>query len=824
FTEVRTNGNCPFNYVLTRTWTITDAAGNQRIHVQKVTVRDTKAPVAICKAATVTLDKFGNATITAADVNNGSTDNCTAQANLTLSVSPSAFTCANLGANVVTLTVTDQCGNASTCTAIVTVQEGIGACTPQFSVKTTCMNNATDLDNGQFMDVITVRAVAGQTWTLTTNTGLFATTSAAPPAAPTALTNGTALVMGSADGIDNDGDGTTDEADEMIYYTLKGLHVDAVGYAVTIGNSQGQTGTISNKGYYPNPYFKNLYDPFCIETEPFVIEVGEYNNAQGVVTQIMVNGVATNIFDAKALGLGFHTVMATFDAGSATTNLVINGQLVGGTDAQAQADPGCQQKITKVIQIVNTPTVVVCNDLVYVSLDADCVEDITPDQVLEGTYACFDDYSVVLTYPNGTNTYNPANRVDATHIGKFLNYTLVHATTGNMCWGQIKVEDKLAPILDCPADITVACSESTEVFHTGNVGIDDCSTTTTQLDDDILDNGDCSSPRAIITRTFFVTDKWGNQAACTQTITVIPFDLNDVVFPADITVNCESVYLNPAATAPANAGAPSINGASIVGSVLCDAKVNFTDTYFDGCEGTYTILRTWSVLSDCLPVGSNNPVTKVQRIEVEDKAGPQFACPGDVTVSVDPFGCCATAALPDMIVSEGCSSIKTLEAKVTGTDPATGNVITFTVQGHLGDFAGNNYWHPDTLAIFPYTQCLPMGVYTLRYTAEDGCGNISTCEFQMTIADLVPPVSACDEFTQVALGGNGEAFVNAATFDDGSYDNCAPVTFKARRMNANDCQTDTVFHDQVKFCCDDINDTILVVFRVYDVPVQPGVV
>lgn len=167
---------------------------------------------------------------------------------------------------------------------------------------------------------------------------------------------------------------------------------------------------------------------------------------------VMVNGVATTIFNPAALGIGFHTVMATFDAGTATTNLVINGQLVGGTDAQALADPGCQQKITKIVQITDTPPVVVCNDLVYVSIHndgGDCVFVVEPDDVLEGSYGYFDDYSVVLTYPNGTHTFTPPNRVDYTHIGKFLNYSLVHAISGNVCWGQIKVEDKEPPKVTC---------------------------------------------------------------------------------------------------------------------------------------------------------------------------------------------------------------------------------------------------------------------------------------------------------------------------------------------------------------------------------------
>ena len=66
------------------------------------------------------------------------------------------------------------------------------------------------------------------------------------------------------------------------------------------------------------------------------------------------------------------------------------------------------------------------------------------------------------------------------------------------------------------------------------------------------------------------------------------------------------------------------------------------------------------------------------------------------------------------------------------------------------------------------------------------------------------------------------ALINASTFDDGSYDNCSAVEFKVRRMDANSCQSTSEFHDQVKFCCEDIGDTIMVIFRVYDVDVPAG--
>ena len=102
----------------TVTWTVTDIHGNSTTAAQTVTVIDNEAPSAIC--ANYTLDlSGGTGSITAANVNGGSSDNCGIAS---MSVSPNSFTCANAGANTVTLTVTDVHGNVSTCQATVTVQ------------------------------------------------------------------------------------------------------------------------------------------------------------------------------------------------------------------------------------------------------------------------------------------------------------------------------------------------------------------------------------------------------------------------------------------------------------------------------------------------------------------------------------------------------------------------------------------------------------------------------------------------------------------------------------------------------------------------------
>ncbi|MFN8394959.1 MAG: HYR domain-containing protein [Bacteroidia bacterium] len=100
------------------TLTMADASGNTSTCAVTVTVADSTAPVAHCQDVTLQLDSLGNATLLPAALDNGSTDACGID---TMSLSRSAFTCANLGVQSVTLIVSDASGNSSTCAATVTV-------------------------------------------------------------------------------------------------------------------------------------------------------------------------------------------------------------------------------------------------------------------------------------------------------------------------------------------------------------------------------------------------------------------------------------------------------------------------------------------------------------------------------------------------------------------------------------------------------------------------------------------------------------------------------------------------------------------------------
>jgi hypothetical protein len=135
----------------------TDCAGNTATCSASVTVRDNTPPVAICTSnINVTLNTAGTATISPNDINNGSVDNCQIGG---IDLSTGSFGCPPPGEpcpyrRTVTMTVTDLCGNSSSCTAQVTIQETVppvARCknaTIFLNAAGTATLSWTDIDNG----------------------------------------------------------------------------------------------------------------------------------------------------------------------------------------------------------------------------------------------------------------------------------------------------------------------------------------------------------------------------------------------------------------------------------------------------------------------------------------------------------------------------------------------------------------------------------------------------------------------------------------------------------------------------------------------------
>ncbi len=108
------------------TISVMDLAGNTATCNTTVTIQENVLPMAVCQNISVQLDSDGNASIMASELDGGSTDNCSDPGDLMFSASRTTFDCNDLTSPpTVTLTVTDESGNSSTCTATVTVNDTI---------------------------------------------------------------------------------------------------------------------------------------------------------------------------------------------------------------------------------------------------------------------------------------------------------------------------------------------------------------------------------------------------------------------------------------------------------------------------------------------------------------------------------------------------------------------------------------------------------------------------------------------------------------------------------------------------------------------------
>jgi len=257
----------------------------------------------------------------------------------------------------------------------------------------------------------------------------------------------------------------------------------------------------------------------------------------------------------------------------------------------------------------------------------------------------------------------------------------------------------------------------------------------------------------ILTRTWTATDGSGNTSTCVQNISITPLTLDNVDFPeAYVGVCGESAH-------PNHTGWPTVDGTPITDeNDLCNIFVGYWDKELNECGGGRKIVRTWTVLDWC----QVELVEAVQVIKLMDNEGPVLTCPADYEVGTDFWYCYANVSVPKPQAVDNCSEIASYS--LISTD---GIVVSF----------GNNY----------VINGLELGTHTVTWIVTDECGNSSSCTFHITVVDDVVPVANCDQHTIVSLtndGPSGITLVPASVFDDGSYDNCGPVTFRARRMDS----------------------------------------
>ncbi|MGB4960523.1 MAG: hypothetical protein WBO36_13670, partial [Saprospiraceae bacterium] len=520
-----------------------------------------------------------------------------------------------------------------------------------------------------------------------------------------------------------------------------------------------------------------------------------------------------------------------------------------------------------------------CNNLVQVSMDDNCVVKITADMMLEGqgiSPACTVPYVVQVLGTNGLPLALPGNNpetglpwvgncwIDSSQVGKTLTVRIWSGA--NSCWGTIKIEDKLGPVIVCQSDLTVSCYDAVDYAAAPHlpVATDNCQGTVpvTIISNVLNKELDCSSMyRAIREIKFQAKDKYNNLSnICTRVIYYRKIILDSVLCPRNYDgvganfkhLSCNGTFQNMSGTTVTwdlnNNKYPDPNEVEMPyvmtpgGSVnltlnsLCKINMTFTDTRINICPQSFKILRNWSILDWC----TGTVKSCIQILKVLDNEGPVLTTATRVTSPFCEKGAHAILTTnPYSCTSEFLVDFHKYVINIADCDKNTLNpnfYVQFKKSPYPLDFVLCD--NEDPLQDVPFTtldgetkvlgtpgvlsganryriEGLPLGRSWVRYFVKDSCDNIGFITIEVDVIDKTPPVAVCDEFTVVTLSTNGTSRVFAETFDDGSHDNCTNVGFRVARMNQNGCNSrdaapffQTDFGPYIEVCCNDLTATV----------------
>jgi len=724
---------------VTVTLTVTDNSGNTATCTTDVTVEDTVVPDVQCVPDfTLQLDDTGNANIVANDIDNGSTDACGISSTV---IDLTAFTCGDVGANTVTLTVTDNNGNTDTCITIVTVEDSVdpdAQCAADFTIQLDGAGNASitdaDIEDGStdacgiastIADVTSFDCnnVGTNTVTLTAtdingNTGTCTTTvTVEDNINPTAICqditiqlDGTGNSIITANDIDN---GSSDECGFSSSLSTNTFDCDDVGTPVAVimtvtdpsGNTANCTSSVTVEDNVApvarcQDFTVTLDDTRTASITPNDIENGS-TDACGV--DFTLSTVNPDTFGCAEVGPNTVT-LEVFDenSNSGTCTAVVTVEDNTSPDAQ-------------------------CNDIT-VQLNAAGVATIVPADVhAPDADQCGIDFLSIDT-----------NRFDCDDIGD--NDVVLTVTYLNgfsvMCTSVVTVEDNIAPDAQCQ-DIDILLDGTTGVVSIVASDVDAGSTDACGIDSISInqDTFDCTLLGANEV-TLTVTDVNGNINTCIATVRVSD-DVPPIALCQDITVELHGSSPNSVA-------------------IITASDVDAGSTIPCGEPG---LLLSKDIFT-CSDVGENDIY-----LIVSNNYGDTDICFLTVTVLDDnPVAVCKD---------------------ITVELDAGGNVVV--------DAGAVDNGSSDNCAISSYTlstttfSCANIGPNSVTLTVDNINDVEATCGAVINVEDNIAPVVNVIRFVDVELDSSGVGQVSASAFDGGSSDACGISNFAVSRTQFS-CQ------------------------------------
>ena len=368
-----------------------------------------------------------------------------------------------------------------------------------------------------------------------------------------------------------------------------------------------------------------------------------------------------------------------------------------------------------------------------------------------------------------------------------------HFGSFNDCMVNVEVQDKVPPIISCPDDVVLNCSDLVDINNLGSFGI---ATATDQCVGDsitvevVVDRDNCGI--GTISRIFTANDANGG-SQCIQVLTFEnddPFDLDNIIWPADFDTDLGCDF---GALAPENLeeefAFPRYDRSDV-----CDLlDATFKDQTFSfagpGSTACLKILRKWTVIDWCQTDANGLPFTEVydQTIKVQNTEGPMIDETACEDVSIVTLECLNAQVNFDVSATDDCTDATSLRNQVNLDLGNDGNV-DFSSSWLIG-------------GTIPFEFKVPLGNHRALFSFEDLCGNVSSCTKLIEVKSEKAPVAYCKESITIALepwADNEVACITPAILDAGSFHPCNPLILQENLLFPGS-PMDTIKYD-VAFC------------------------
>ncbi|MGB4846399.1 MAG: hypothetical protein WBP41_00675, partial [Saprospiraceae bacterium] len=769
--DVISNQTCANRYTITRAYHATDACGNSASCTQLITVNDQTAPIITCPANMTISSLSDTSPMTTGQAS--ATDNCLVIASPTFSDVTIQGFCQDAYEIHRTWTVGDACNNTATCLQTIEVT---GSCIVDLALVKNLDPGQTIVKGGDNVNFTITVTNQGQVtisqFTITDYIPLGFSLNDPDWTAGTAGSTGQSATIVLTDGAGLLGaDGLIPGESVNVSITLiaapnitSGIYTNLAEISLVydtngVDVSAADTDSNADNNDTNDPPGEDDIDPALICVVDPTITGPAFVCPGDTVVYGVETFISSNLYTWVLLN-GGGTIISTTDS----TVTVVWQITPGGPFLLTLTEivsMGCGDVDTLEVRIRGADPIA-CIDHINLSIDNECGTIVTSGMILVGEQAGDNNYTVIIKDQNGHII--PGNMFTWEDVGQTFNVMVISDCSGNSCWGKVTVEDKLAPRIDCvcpPGDenriCTITCREIEQILA-GNIPeqlrpevIDNCGGNTLTIINTVLDFNYCIN--GTIQITWKATDGSGNSSTCLQVFRIVPLTLQTLTFPLDYIGVCHG------SSDPSVTGYPQVDGIDLdLPAGVCNLSVTYKDLLIQLCGNGTKVIRTWTVRDWC----TGDVSVYSQTIWLADHEGPVLTCSGDITVSTDVWNCYATMIVPRPKAIDSCSSI---------------TLYQFFSHDGTVTTVGNN----------TILNGLPEGIHSVKWIVTDECGNTSECTFNITVVDEVPPVVSCQGHTIVSLTSersNGITLVPATVFNDQSFDNCGPVSFRARRMDS----------------------------------------